>query len=79
MNTRGKGWSRSSKMKEQMTEGLERTNSLIMREGEASKAVILSKKLKIHRKYEGSLKILKLEWTLREFTTEEQNQRFSKQ
>ena len=55
-----------------MTEvGLERTKSLIMREGEASKAVILSKKLKIDRKYEGSLKILKLEWTLREFTTEE--------
>ena len=54
-----------------MKEGLERTKSLIMRDGKGSKTMILSKKLKIDGKYEGTLKILELEWALREFPTED--------
>ena len=65
--------------KNKMKEGWERTKSLIMRDREGSKTMILSKKLKIDGKYEGSLKILELEWALREFIAEDWNQRFSKQ
>lgn len=39
--------------------------------GKDPKTMILSKKLKIDGKYEGSLKILELEWALREFTAED--------
>lgn len=57
-------------MKEQMSEvGLERTESLLMRDGEGSKPMILNKTLKREGKYKGIIRILELEQPLRELTT----------
>lgn len=40
--------------------------------------MVLNEKLKRNGKYENSIKILEFEWTLRELTTKELNQRFPK-